>query len=252
MTGLNRVRLALAIPCVVFATVRGQTRSDRDPDALYQGRENLASAERAADLWQQRAGMDFAASWKLARACYWLGTHQAEHIRRAALERGVNAGEDAIRLAGDRPEGHFWLAANMGRLAESFGIVQALRYRGRIREELERALAIDPGWQGGAADAALGEWYATVPRLFGGSRQKAEQHLRRALVHDPRNTSALVFLGQMLLSEGKGDESRGLLLRVVDAPLDPEWAPEDAELKVKAADLLKHMETCRMQSRPCS
>ncbi len=252
MTSLNRMLPALAIPFVVVAAAGGQTRSDLDPDALYQRRENLVSAERAADLWQQRAGMDFAASWKLSRACYWLGTHQAEHIRRATLERGVNAGQDAIRLAGDRPEGHFWLAANMGRLAESFGIVQALRYRGRIREELERALAIDPGWQGGAADAALGEWYATVPRLFGGSRQRAEQHLRRALERDPSNASALAFLGEMLLAEGKRDEPRGLLQRVVDAPFDAEWAPENAELKVKATVLLKQLETCREQSRRCS
>ena len=230
---------ALALAGLIVGTLTAQTRSNIDPDELYRRREDLSSAARAADLWAQRSGIDVEAAWKLARACYWLGTHQAEQSRRSALERGVNAGESAIRLARDRPEGHFWLAANMGRLAESFGIVPALRYRGSIKGELEQVLMIDPAWQGGSADAALGQWYATVPRLFGGSRQKAEQHLRRALDHDANNTSALSFLGEMLAAEGRTDEARDLLRRVIDAPFDAEWAPEDREFKQRSAALLK-------------
>ena len=216
-----------------------QSGSSGDPDELYRRRENLASAARAADLWAQRSTTDFGAAWKLARACYWLGTHEPEQNRRGTLERGVRAGENAIRLASKRPEGHFWLAANMGRLAESFGILQGLKYRGPIKDELERVLKTDPAWEGGSADAALGQWYATVPRLFGGSRQKAEQHLRRALEHDANNTSALSFLGEMLAADGRTAEARVLLRRAVAAPFDPEWEPEDREFKQKSAALLK-------------
>jgi hypothetical protein len=151
------------------------------------------------------------------------------------------AGESAVRLENDRPEGHFWLAADMGRLAESFGLRSALKYRGRIKDELERVLLINPAWEGGSADAALGEWYATVPRLFGGSRQKAEQHLRRALDYDANNASALLSLAEMLAAEGKTDETRNLLRRVIQTPFDAEWAPEDRELKRKAAARLKEI-----------
>jgi tetratricopeptide (TPR) repeat protein len=208
---------------------------------LYSRREDLASAARAADVWAQRSNTDFEAAWKLARACYWLGTHQPEQYRRSTLERGMAAGESAVRLENDRPEGHFWLAADMGRLAESFGLRSALKYRGRIKDELERVLLINPAWEGGSADAALGEWYATVPRLFGGSRQKAEQHLRRALDYDANNASALLSLAEMLAAEGKTDETRNLLRRVIQTPFDAEWAPEDRELKRKAAARLKEI-----------
>lgn len=209
-----------------------------DADELYRQREDLASAARAADLWEQRAGDDFEAAWKLARACYWLGTHQPPQAARGTLERGVRAGERAIALVSTRPEGHYWLAADMGRLAESFGIVQALKYRGRIKDALERAAAIDRSWQGGAADEALGQWYATVPRLFGGSRSQAEQHLRRALDYDANNASALVFLGQMLIEDGKTAEARMLLRRAIDVPFDAEWLPENRELQERAKALL--------------
>ena len=242
MTSAARLFRTLACAGLLIGPLTAEAPTDVDPDALYRERENLSSARRAADLWAQRSTIDFEAAWKLTRACYWLGTRQVGEERRRALQRGVNAGESAIRLAGDRPEGHFWLAANMGRLAESFGVVQALKYRGRIKEEIERVLSIDPAWLGGSADAALGEWYATVPRLFGGSRQKAEQHLRRALEHDANNTSALLVLGRLLAAEGRATEARTFLHRLIDAPLDAEWAPEDRELKRESAAFLKKLD----------
>ena len=102
-------------------------------------------------------------------------------------------------------------------------------------------LAVDPSWQGGSADDALGQWYATVPRLFGGSSQKAEQHLRSALQHEPNNMSALSFLGEMLLNQGRTAEARPYLQRVIDGAFDDEWAPENREFKAKAAALLKQI-----------
>ena len=78
-----------------------------------------------------------ASAWKLARACYWLGTHGPEAERRAALDRGLKAGEQAAKINPNRPEGYFWQAANMGALAESFGLWQGLKYRGK-RIELRR------------------------------------------------------------------------------------------------------------------
>src|SRR6185436_14640421 len=101
--------------------------------------------------------------------------------RRAQLDRGVQAGKQAVQIAPKQPEGHFWLAANMGTLAESFGLMQGLKYRGAIRDELQQVIAIAPGWQEGSAEAALGQWYANVPGLFGGSRDRAVEWLRKAL-----------------------------------------------------------------------
>ena len=214
-----------------------------DADALYRQRADLAQAERAADLWAARAagGTDFEAAWKLARASYWIGTHGAPEARRRALERGVGAGEQAARLEPSRPEGHFWQAANMGALAESFGMTQGLRYRGRIKAALERVLAIDAGWQQGSADRALGWWYHKVPGLFGGSEERAELHLRRALTYNPQSTATLFFLAEVLLDRGKRDDARAMLQRTIDAPLHPEWTPEDEDFKRKARTRLAEL-----------
>jgi hypothetical protein len=234
-----RTWCAFVLACVVTAAAAAQGPAGTDPDALYRQREDPASAARAADLWAARSSTDYEAAWKLARVLYWIGTHGDKSGQRSALERGVKAGEQAVRLRGNRPEGHFWLAANMGRLAESFGMTQGVKYRGRIKSELELVLAIDASWEPGFADDALGQWYATVPRLFGGSLQKAEQHFEKALAADPTNLSAVMSLAQLRLRSRKNPEARVLLQRIIDAPLDPEWAPEERAFKREAAELLK-------------
>lgn len=214
-----------------------------DPDELYRQRENVSAARQARDIWADRLARakDFDTAWKLARACYWLGTHLPERERREALDAGVAAGRTAATISAERPEGHFWMAANMGALAESFGLMQGLRYRGQIKAALERVLAIDRGWQQGSADRALGRWYFKVPGLFGGSRRKAEEHLRQSLQYNSQSTASLVFLAEVLIAERRRAEARAMLERALTAAPDPDWAPEDRGFKRQAEHLLKDL-----------
>ena len=87
----------------------------------------------------------------------------------------------------------------MGALAESFGMRQGLKYRGTIKDELLTVLKLDPAFQEGSADRALGRWYYKVPGLFGGSKQKSEEHLKRSLKYGPDSTASHFFLAETLL-----------------------------------------------------
>lgn len=216
-----------------------------DPDTLYAQREDLAAARRAAEIWTARlaaAPADFESAWKLARARYWLGGRATGRQVRTEYEAGAEAARQAIRRQPDRPEGHFWLAANLGGLAETQGRMTGLRLRGEIRRELERVLAIDPAFQAGSADRALGRWYLKIPRLFGGSRSKAEAHLRRSLAYDPASTASLFFLAETLVADGRDEEAREVLRRLDEAPLSEDWAPEDLDFKQKGRQLLVSLE----------
>ena len=214
-----------------------------DPDALYRDRETLTSATRAAEIWAARLTADprdFEAAWKLARGRYWLGTNGLPAPqRKAALEQGIAAARTAAAIEPARPEGHFWLAASMGALAESFGMRQGIKYRGAIKESLERVLAIDPGFQQGSADRALGRWYFKVPGMFGGDDKKSEAYLRKALAYNEQSIITRLFLAETLIDEGQREAAREQLEAAVAAPLDPEWAPEDLRFKQQAEALLK-------------
>lgn len=211
-----------------------------NPDELYAARQDLASALGAGDIWERRLSadtLDFEAAWKLARACYWLGGHVPADERRRQYERGIEAGRRAVAAQPDRPDGHFWMAANMGALAESFGLRAGLRYRGPIKRELEAVLRIDPAYQQGSADRALGRWYFRVPGLFGGSKRKSVEHLQRSLRYDPESAASHFFLAETYRDMKRLDEADREIQRVLDAPLHPEWVPEVLEFKQKAAAL---------------
>jgi hypothetical protein len=113
-----------------------------------------------------------------------------------------------------------------------------LKYRKPIKEALENVLRLDPGFQNGSADRALGRWYARVPGLFGGSNKLAEAHLKTSLQYDPDSTISHFFLAELLIDEGRQGEARAELQKVIAAPVKPEWGPEDDDYRARARALL--------------
>jgi len=216
-----------------------------DPDALYQDREHLASAQMATEIWTARLEAnpkDFLSAYRLAQARYWLGTNGLpEPQRKAALEAGIEAARAALAIDAGKPEGHFWLAANMGALAESFGLRQGIKYRGQIRAALEQALKLDPAFLQGSADRALGRWYFKVPGLFGGSNRKSAEHIRKSLTYGPNSVISHLFLADTLADMGRNDEARKEYQAAIDAPFDPDWTPEDRRFKEQAKRLLQNL-----------
>jgi len=236
------MRASIAVFYIAALATSAVIEAQGDPDALYRERANVAKAREAVSIWSARLAKtprDFESAWKLARAAYWLGGHADPAARRADLERGVEAGRQASLLEPMRPEGYFWMAASMGELAESFGMRQGLKYRTPIREALEKVLQIDPAYQNGSADRALGRWYYKVPGLFGGSKKKSEEHLRKSLTYDPQSTASHFFLAETLFELDRKADAMAELQKVIDGPVNPEWAPEDREFKQQAAERLK-------------
>ena len=237
-------RCAFALLCALLAAP-GLLRAQRDPDALYKERSDLGRAREAIAIWDARLKTDprdFESAWKVSRATYWLGKHEERDAGRKTLERGVAAGRQAAALQPNRPEGHFWMAANMGALAESYGLRQGLRYRGQIREALERVLRIDAAFMDGSADRALGRWYHMVPGLFGGSETKSEEHLRKSLTYNPNSILSRFFLAETLFARDKDADAVAELRRVVAATPHPDFEPEDRELQKEAAEELARRE----------
>jgi tetratricopeptide (TPR) repeat protein len=238
------LRRVAFVVLIVQSTAAVYGQQTGDPDRLYADREKLSSALEASAIWEARLTKnprDFESAWKLARNCYWLGGHVPESERRKQYERGIDAAMKAIDLEPNRPEGHFWLAADMGAMAEGFGLRNGIKYRGPIKKELETVLMIDAGFQQGSADRALGRWYLRVPRLFGGSKDQSVEHLKKSLSYAPESSATHFFLAETYLEMDKKEDAKRELQTVLSVPLHPEWTPEDKEFKEKAAALLKKL-----------
>lgn len=244
------VALALFTPSAVRvsaaghleATARGAAQNADDPDRLFEARQAPA-VQRAAALWEARLAAhpsDGEAAWKLSRARYWLGANGtgSREVRRPSLEAGIAVARRAVAIAPASPHAHFWLAANMGELSELFGRREGLRYRDDIRRALEATIAADPTFLHGAAQRALGRWYATVPPMFGGNRKQGEAYLRASLEVKRDSALTLVLLAELLLDTGRRDEARTALTAALAAPPDPDWTPEDERFKARARERL--------------
>ena len=211
---------------------------------------SLADAQRAAALWQERLSRqpdDFEAAWRLGRAGYWLGGHlPTVGARVAAFETGMDAARKAIAAQAARPEGYFWLAANMGGLAELKGLRAGIKYRAPVRQNLEKVLALDPAFQKGSADRALGRWYFKVPGLFGGSNRKSEEHLRKSLTYHPQSIASRYFLAETLEDMGrKADAIRAAPARSRRWPSTPTGRPRTRSSSRRRARCLPNSRTVR-------
>ncbi|MGE4057121.1 MAG: TRAP transporter TatT component family protein, partial [Vicinamibacterales bacterium] len=109
-------------------------------------------------------------------------------------------------------------------------------------ESLERVLALDASFMNGSADRALGRWYHKVPGLFGGSRKRAEAHLRASLRYDPESVLTHFFLGELFLDDGRKADAREAFETAISAPINPEWAPEDEDYKRQARERLARLD----------
>ncbi len=93
-----------------------------------------------------------------------------------------------------------------------------------------------------------------MPGLFGGSNKKSEEHLRKSLTYNANSSASHFFLAETLVDLGRRADARAELQKVIDVPLDPEWAPEDREFQEKArrAPLHPQIAAISVRIRPFS
>ncbi len=127
------------------------------------------------------------AAWALGQACFWRGEFATTNEERARLaEEGIAACRPLTIRAPTLPEGHYFLAMNLGQLArtkwlDALGIVKELEHG------LELAGGMQPRLDHAGPDRCLGQLYRDAPGwpISIGSKSKARAHLLRAAALAP-------------------------------------------------------------------
>ena len=110
-----------------------------EPERLRAGLELLKRARAVAPI-------NYDAAWRMARIAYTLGDQaKDDKEREAAFREGIEAGEAAVRIEPNKPEGHFWLGANYGELAQTEGPLSGLSDADKLRHEMETVQQLDAG-----------------------------------------------------------------------------------------------------------
>src|SRR5437016_13473766 len=139
----------------------------------------------------------------------------------AAYARGRELGKRAVELAPRNHDAHPWYAINTGRWGQTKGVLRSLFLLPTLREEIEILLQLDP--RSVRAHSLAGNVYTEVPGLFGGDKDKAEEHFKKGLAIDPKFTVLRIDLARLYLVTGRYAEARGELQQAI-----AETAPTNA------------------------
>ena len=240
------VQLTLIISLVVFSAFwpqPGQGDQIAQAERLFAGRDDIGKLERAVSLLEDLAARqpkNYEVLWRLSKYKYYLNDREKDSARKKKLlEAGVDAGKKALEVDASRPEGHFWLGANYGDLAELKGAFSSLSLIKVIRKEFEAALNADAAYENGAAYLALGEMYMSLPGILGGSDRRGLELLEKGVQVAPANSELKLTLAEKYAKNGKKDEARRLLDSVVRDPDPARTARELQEIRERAQALLE-------------
>ena len=206
------VLLALLVP-----PARGETPLEAARALVARYHEDRAVLDRARDLLEAALQRERQVETLVALSyVYFLqgdvrATTADEKL--AAYDRGRELGRRAIELAPKSHDAHLWYAINTGRWGQTKGVLRSLFLLPTVREEIDVLLELDP--RSVRAHAFAGNVFLEVPRLFGGDREKAAGHFKKAIELDPRFTVARVDLARLHIAEGRWADARRELERVV-------------------------------------
>jgi tetratricopeptide (TPR) repeat protein len=246
--------LALIVSALMFLTacggrggesaIGGKTISAAElisqADNLYKEREDLAKVRTSLELLRQARiadGMNFEATWKTAQFNYFLGNNtKDEKERDTAFKEGIAAGRSAVRLQPERADGYFWTGANLGGQAQA-DFISGAGNVSEIRQNMEKAIQLQPNYEGGTAYVALAQIELRTRGIMGGDAGKAAAYLEQALQTDKNNSFAYYYLAEAYFALNRKPEARKMLDALRKLPVNPDYVPERREIAEKAQKL---------------
>jgi len=145
--------------------------------------------------------------------------------------------------------GHFWVAASVGNIALVSPISKQVELAGEIREQVEKAIALDP--TNGSAYHIYGLWHrkmaeigrasrAVASVLYGrslpqGSLEKSIEFLKKAIALNPTVIVSRLELARSHVAREEWEPARAALRSIPELPIQ---FSDDAKHKQKAEQLL--------------
>ena len=261
LPGIAAIAMVLAAP----RGSEGQTHAPLDPVheqielgiAAHRGRDPV----RARHYLEQAIALDstsYEAQWRLAEVLMDIGKQTPDSVKSPARDSLYELSEAHARIAAslqpDSVDGHYTLAAAIGRASLTKSKKERVKRATEIREVALRALAIDSTHD--KTQHVLGRWNAEIMRLSGFERffaktflggkifnaaswDSAVVYMDRAVALSPSTIYHRLTLAGILVDRKRYTEAREQLHRVAELPI---YDVMDPQYKADAAALLEEIE----------
>ncbi len=238
-------------------------------DARWEARTDPDNVREAIAHWEGAIAAepsDAEVLVKLTHAYYFLADgylRDDDDAYLEALDRGVRWGERAMLAASPEfaaamaddakyseaiarvgPTGvpaMFWYATALGKWAKKQGIAVMLGRKDDIKVTMERVLALEPTFLGGAPHAYFGVYYAVAPAIAGGDLETSREHFEAALAVSADVLSTKVLWAAELAVKEQDEATFDRLLAEVlaaDEAVIPRITAENRIEQGKARELL--------------
>jgi len=214
---LARLALVMIVPLVPLRASAETPVSDAQA-LISRYDEDLTAIDRARDLLEDALKRESQVETMimLSYVSFLWGDIRATtpEEKLAAYARGRELGKRAVELAPRNHDAHLWYAINTGRWGQTKGVLRSLFLLPTLREEIEILLQLEP--RSVRAHSLAGNVYTEVPGLFGGDKEKAEEHFKKGLAIDPKFTVLRIDLARLYITTDRYAEARRELQRVID------------------------------------
>jgi len=230
-------------------------------DHIRLGVEAQLARDPAAALTHLEAALaleprSYEANWRTAEVLMDIGKQTPDSVksptRDSVYARAESYGRVATGVNPDGADGHFALAAAIGRASLTKSSKERVRRAAEIRNEALRALEIDPEHH--KTYHVLGRWNAEIMRLSGFQRffakaflggkifgaaswDSATVYMDKAVALAPENIYHQLDLAEILIDRGRYAEARIHLSQVANLPvvdvMDPAYKERAASLSRK-------------------
>ena len=213
-----------------------------EAESFFDQREDLEKLRTAINTLAAVRDPDnrnYQVEWTFAKYSYLLGKYSSDTDEaEKALGQGRDAGKIASRIEPQKPDGHFWYAANLGELAKRSPITVGLKSVGEIKESMNKVVELQPDYQNASAYDALAQ-VEIKTRMKGGDAAKAVELLEKGVALAPDNTHIRLHLGEAYLAVKRDADAKKQLEYLLQMKPDPEYMPEYRECIEKATKLME-------------
>jgi tetratricopeptide (TPR) repeat protein len=229
------------LPSLFLLILSGKAIGHTDLDKHYQQAKTIKELKQIAEEIQkilEHEPNQAEWEWRLARSHYSIAKRNQDTHQ---FDLCIKHSSRALALNPDSANSYFFRALCRGKQGETQGIWSSLGIIEPFKQDMKKALELDPTIQNGGPNRALGKLYLELPFFLGGSTNQSIYHFKEAVRLSPDHAENHLGLAEAYYAKNNftaATKSLFNLLRLTDNNAEDE---DLLKLRTKGRELMNKM-----------